>query len=431
MIKTIMFLLDGVGDRGQPGLGGLTPLQAARLPNLDRIAKEGETGLMVPFQPGIPLGTDHAHYLLFGYRPDEYPGRAVIDTIGEGLELSSEDIVLRTSWATVGPEAEAPPREGYNCFVIQERFTPGIDRQAAETLAAALPGVFEGVRAEWRFSHDSHGFLILRECAEKFDPQVSDTDPFYEGQRVMACRPFETESEKAAALAGWINRYLGEVYGCLRAHELNFKRVSESQPPANFMLTKWAGRLALPEAFHLRNGMRGAIIASSKLLKGVAASLQMDYFECGDYQEAVRLGHELDYEYIHIHTKAPDTAAHTKRPEEKVRVLEGLDQAFAGLHAREDYLYVVTGDHSTASSGTLIHSGESVPVVFLGTMTRRDLGSAFDEVACGLGGLRITAGDLMPMVLNFTDRAKLYHLRAGEKRRLYRAMHVEPFRFQL
>ncbi|MZQ96109.1 MAG: phosphoglycerate mutase [Acidaminobacter sp.] len=452
MIKTIMFLLDGVGDRGQPALGGLTPLQAARLPNLDRIAKAGETGLMVPFRPGIPLGTDHAHYLLFGYQPEEYPGRAVIDTIGEGLELSPEDIVLRTSWATVGPGAAQkhlstaverpstamvyssmetePPREGYNCFIIQERFTPGIDRQAAEILAAALPEMFEGIRAEWHFSHDSHGFLILRDCAAHFDPQVSDTDPFYEGQQVMACKPFETASEKASALAGWINRYLIEVHRRLRTSELNQKRVACGQLPGNFMLTKWAGRLQLPEAFQLRNGMRSAIIASSKLLKGVAASLQMDYYECGDYHEAVKLSHQLDYDYIHVHTKAPDTAAHTKKPEEKVRVLEALDQAFEALHASDDYLYIVTGDHSTASSGSLIHSGESVPVVFLGTMTRGDLGSAFDEVACGLGGLRITAGDVMPMVLNLTDRAKLYHLRAGEKRRLYRAMHVEPLGFE-
>jgi 2,3-bisphosphoglycerate-independent phosphoglycerate mutase len=247
----------------------------------------------------------------------------------------------------------------------------------------------------------------------------------------MACKPFETASEKSSSLADWINRYLMEVHQRLSAHDLNQKRLACGHLPVNFMLTKWAGRLELPEAFHLRNGMRGAIIASSKLLRGVAASLQMDYFECGDYQEAVRLGHQLDYDYIHIHTKAPDTAAHTKKPEEKVSVLEALDQVFAALRVREDYLYIVTGDHSTASSGRLIHSGESVPIVFLGTMTRRDLGNAFDEVSCGLGGLRITAGDLMPMVLNFTDRAKLYHLRAGEKRRLYRAMHVEPLRFKL
>ncbi|SCZ76219.1 alkaline phosphatase family protein [Acidaminobacter hydrogenoformans] len=426
MIKTMLFLLDGVGDRGQPSLGGLTPLQAAHCPNLDRIAKAGETGLMVPFKPGIPLGTDQAHYLLFGYEPEEYPGRAVIDAIGENLSLAAEDIILRTSWATVAHESGRLEEKTIGSFVIRERFTPGIGIKEAQTLARALPKEFGGVRAEWYFSHDSHGFLILRNCIQRFDPQVSDTDPFYEGQRVMACTPFETTGEKAQALAKWINQYLLETYRRLSEHPLNKERQAAGALPGNFLLTKWAGRLGLPEAFHLRNGMRGAVVGSSKLLKGVAASLQMDYYECGDYEEAIKLGHQLDYDYIHIHTKAPDTAAHTKRPQEKVRVLEALDRAFASLKVNEGYLYIITGDHSTASSGTLIHSGESVPVVFLGDMTRRDLGDAFDEAACGQGTHRITAGDLMPIVLNLTDRAKLYHLRAGGKRRLYRAMHVAP-----
>ena len=423
MIKTMLLLLDGVGDRGQPTLGGQTPLQAAHCPNLDRIAKAGETGLMVPLRPGIPLGTDQAHYLMFGYEPEEYPGRAVIDAIGENLKLSAEDIILRTSWATVNREDGNPFQR---VFVIKERFTPGIGLREAQELAQALPKDFEGVRAEWFFSHDSHGFLILRDCIRRFDPRVSDTDPFYEGQHVMACSPFETASEKAGALASWLNRYLLAVHGHLSIHPLNVKRQAAGELPGNFLLTKWAGHLALPEAFHLRNGMRGAVVGASKLLKGVAASLQMDYFECEDYEAAIQLGHQLDHDYVHIHTKAPDTAAHTKRPQEKVRVLEALDQAFAGIEIRDGYLYIVTGDHSTASSGTLIHSGESVPVVFLGDMTRQDLGDAFNEVACGRGTHRITSRDLMPIILNLTDRAKLYHLRAGEKRRLYRAMHVAP-----
>lgn len=425
-MKTILFLLDGVGDRGQPVLGGLTPLQAANCPNLDRLAAAGETGLMFPLDPGIPLGTDHAHYLLFGYQPEEYPGRAVIDAMGEGLSLNAEDLILRTSWATVRPEGAHPPREGYRRFLIQERFTPGVGQAEAHALAESLPESFEGIRAEWHFSHDSHGFLILRDAAECFDASVSDTDPFYEGQYVMGSMAFETDAPGAARLADWINRYLLAVHHRLEAHPLNRNRRDAGMAPANFMLTKWAGRLQLPEAFHLRNGMEGAVIGASKLLKGVAKSLGMAYVHCEDYTEAVGLAHELPYAYIHVHTKAPDTAAHTKNPHQKVSVIEALDHAFEGLEARRDVLYVITGDHSTASSGSLIHSGESVPVVFLGTMTRRDLGSAFNEVACGLGGLRIRGKDLMPIILNLTDRAKLYHLRAGAVRRFYRARYIPP-----
>lgn len=421
-MKTILFLLDGVGDRAHASLGGQTPLQAASCPNLDRIAKAGETGLMMPLSPGIPLGTDHAHYLLFGYGPQEYPGRAVIDAIGEGLGLSPGDLVLRTSWATVQPFEATFPRKGYDRFLIKERFTPGLSRFEVDQLMEVLPVEQDGIEVEWHFSHDSHGFLVLRDCG--WVPMVSDTDPFYEDQHVMCCTPFETDDPSALSLSEWVNRYLLKVHHLLSEHEVNNQRRTLGLPEANFMLTKWAGRQELPEPFHLRNGMRGAIVASSKLLRGVAKSLEMDYYECECYEEAVRLAHGLDYDYVHVHTKAPDTAAHTKIPLEKVRVLESLDAAFSGIQCREDCLYIVTGDHSTASSGILIHSGESVPVVFLGAMTRRDLGNAFNEVDCGLGGLRITAADLMPMILNFTDRAKLYHLRAGSRRRPYRAANV-------
>jgi 2,3-bisphosphoglycerate-independent phosphoglycerate mutase len=390
---------------------------------------------MVPLAQGIPLGTDLAHYLLFGYGAEEYPGRAVIDAIGEEIPLDIRDVVFRTSWATVEPlpapssalepepeTLEAPaPREGYGGFKITNRFTPSLTREEVESLVKALPKTMDGYTFEWRFSHDSHGFLIIRGCG--LDPQVSDVDPFYEGQLAMRVVPFETASQEALQLSELVNRYILDVHERLASHEVNHRRRENGQPEANFMLLKWAGRYALPEPFHLRNGMSGAVIASSKLLKGVAASLGMDYFDCPDYGSAVRLAHQLDYEFVLVHTKSPDTAAHTKNPLKKVAVLEALDPAFETITATDDVLYIITGDHSTASSGTLIHSGESVPVVFLGSMTRRDLGGAFNEVACGLGGLRITSGDMMPMVLNFTDRAKLYHLRAGAHRRLYRATH--------
>lgn len=425
-MKTILFLLDGVGDRGQPSLGGLTPLQASCLPNLDRLTAAGETGLMVPLAQGIPLGTDQAHYLIFGYTAEEYPGRAVIDAIGEGIPMSPEDIVLRTSWATVNPIEATPPRKGNEGFRIQERFTPSLSQWEVNRLAEDLPEIIDGFRFEWRFSHDSHGFLLIRDCG--LDARVSDSDPFYAGQMAMRVVPFETETQAAVKLSELINKYMLLTHDILSVHEVNLRRRDQGLPEANFMLTKWAGSLNLPEPFTMRTGLRGAVIASSKLLKGVAISLGMDYFECPVYEQAVPLAHNLNYDFVLVHTKSPDTAAHTKDPHEKITALELLDPVFSSIPESEDILYIVTGDHSTASSGTLIHSGESVPVVFLGNMTRKDLGISFDEVACGLGGLRITSGDIMPMILNFTDRAKLYHLRAGSKKRLYRAEHYTLLR---
>lgn len=44
--RILFVVLDGISDRPSPALGGLTPLAAARKPNLDRLAKEGICGIM-------------------------------------------------------------------------------------------------------------------------------------------------------------------------------------------------------------------------------------------------------------------------------------------------------------------------------------------------------------------------------------------------
>lgn len=86
--KIIIAIADGVGDRPIKALEGLTPLQLAKAPYLDRIAREGVTGMMDPLFPGIPVGTDMGHLILFGNDPKLYPGRGPIEAAGVGPNAS-------------------------------------------------------------------------------------------------------------------------------------------------------------------------------------------------------------------------------------------------------------------------------------------------------------------------------------------------------
>ncbi|RQD77607.1 MAG: phosphoglycerate mutase, partial [Candidatus Syntrophonatronum acetioxidans] len=113
--------------------------------------------------------------------------------------------------------------------------------------------------------------------------------------------------------------------------------------------------------------------------------------------------------------------AHTKNPQNKVEVIEKLDKELKPLvdqeeSLREELLLIITADHSTPSSGTLIHSGEQVPIMFLGKGVRVDDVASFGERSCTKGSIRMYGSDLMPMILNLTDRALLYGLRQGGKR---------------
>jgi 2,3-bisphosphoglycerate-independent phosphoglycerate mutase len=100
-MKVITLLLDGVGDRTYEVLDHQTPLQYAKTPNLDQLAKKAQCGLMVPLSIGVSLSTDLAHFIMFNYSLNEYPTRTIIDAYGEDINFTEQDLLLRASFAKV------------------------------------------------------------------------------------------------------------------------------------------------------------------------------------------------------------------------------------------------------------------------------------------------------------------------------------------
>ncbi len=89
-LKTLLVILDGLGDRCHTELDNRTPLEYAKTPVLDELAKRSETGILNTLEPGYCLNTDLAHMILFGYDEADYPGRCLIDLYGEGIPLKKE-----------------------------------------------------------------------------------------------------------------------------------------------------------------------------------------------------------------------------------------------------------------------------------------------------------------------------------------------------
>src|SRR3954454_21856107 len=84
MHPIVVILLDGLGDRAYEALGGRTGNESADTPNLDRLAAAGSCGLLYSVGPGRAPSSEVAHWAMLGYRPDEYPGRAVFEALGPG-----------------------------------------------------------------------------------------------------------------------------------------------------------------------------------------------------------------------------------------------------------------------------------------------------------------------------------------------------------
>lgn len=95
--KRVAFvLIDGLGDVSLPKFGFMTPLQVAKVPNLDAIASAGVNGLMDPVEIGLGCGSDTAHLSLLGYDPRVYyRGRGAFESMGAGLAMLPGDIAFK------------------------------------------------------------------------------------------------------------------------------------------------------------------------------------------------------------------------------------------------------------------------------------------------------------------------------------------------
>src|SRR5262245_62020528 len=95
-MKYVIVIPDGAADEPQASLGDRTPLQAARLPNIDRVAQSGVVGRMNNVPQPLTPASDVATLSLFGYDPLEvYTGRAPLEAAALGVTLGPHDWAIR------------------------------------------------------------------------------------------------------------------------------------------------------------------------------------------------------------------------------------------------------------------------------------------------------------------------------------------------
>src|SRR5437868_5560570 len=95
-MKYAIVIPDGAADEPQPDLRDRTPLQAARLPNCDRVARAGVVGRMNNVPRPLTPASDVATLSLFGYDPLEvYTGRAPLEAAALGVKLGPGDWAVR------------------------------------------------------------------------------------------------------------------------------------------------------------------------------------------------------------------------------------------------------------------------------------------------------------------------------------------------
>ena len=410
-MKALLIILDGMADRSQAALGWKTPLQAAETPNLDSLAGAGACGHMYPLTPGVCPSSDQAYWRILGYGDVPYPGRAALEALGAGVTPADGDVVVAVNMATTMLEADRRYVQASPAHLPEEEAA-----RIAASLAEYEPEFFDT-----RLHHLGGPFMVLV-LSGGASPLVTDSDPLFYRLPVNPIVGFEGAPEAAGKTASELSRFSSWAADILESHPVNVERASEGMTAVNYVLVKWPGVHERLPSFESRWGFKAVASASGLLYTGLAKATGMELLHSGsqdveeDLRQKLEVAHQAlgeSFDFAFVHTKAADEAAHTGRPRRKVRAIEELDRALeavAGSFAREaDLVTIITADHATPSGGAgeVIHSGESVPVVMAGRNTRVDAVQSFDEVSCAGGSLGLIGGvDMMPLVLNFTDRAR-------------------------
>jgi 2,3-bisphosphoglycerate-independent phosphoglycerate mutase len=374
--KMVMVIIDGLG--GLP-VRGKTELEAAKIPNLDRLASKLICGLIDPISYGITPGSGPSHLALFGYDPFRYEiGRGVMEALGMGLALTKDDLTARGNFATIDEQGIIVDRRA-------GRISTEKNREICQFLQNEIKEI-EGVRISIRPGKE-HRFVIVFQ-GEGLRDDLSDADPQKDGLKAKGTEPLSEEARRTAEI---VNGYLTKATEVLNPFH-----------PVNTILLRGFSKIPDIPTMSDRFKLRPAAIATYPMYKGLARLVGMEILETGetskDEVETLK-NHFNRYDFFYLHFKKADSAGEDGNFKMKVKALEEIDRVIPAILRLKPDVLVVTGDHSTPSL-LKSHSWHPNPILLYSKYIRPDGIRRFTERQCQRGQLgRFPAVHILPLML--------------------------------
>lgn len=370
--KLALVVLDGLGDIATAATGNMTPLEAARTPNLDALVRSGcSQGRMIPVAPGITPGSGPGHLALFGYDPIEWEvGRGVIETLGLGIELKNGDVAARANFCTLDAAGLVTDRRaGRIATEICERLC-GILSAKIKKLGETQVKIYPG---------KEHRFVVVFR-GKGLEGPLTDTDPNREGLAIATAQPTDSQNAGQKKMA----KLIADFYA------VALPLLAKEKPANGFLMRGVAHQPNIP-TFADRYGLRAAALAVYPMYKGLAQLVGMTKVEGPETiaQQFERYVKEYDnYDFFFIHYKYTDKAGEDGNFAGKVKAIEDFDEALPLLLARKPHVLAITGDHSTPCA-LKSHSWHPQPVLIHSAASGNDKLDRFTETGANSGGLGI------------------------------------------
>lgn len=397
-MKYVVVLGDGMADEPIGELGGRTPLQAARTPVMDTMAKVSEQGIAYTVPKNLPAGSDVANLAMLGYDPQKYySGRSPLEALSIGVDMKDTDIALRCNIVTLSED------ETYEEKTIIDHSSGEITTEEARVLIDAVKKGLETDEFQY-YPGVSYRHLTIWDHGET----VELTPPHdILGKRIGEYLPEETK----------LREMMEKSFDILDRHPINEKRREMGLNPANSIWFWGAGTRPALDDFEEKTGKKGAMVSAVDLLKGIAVGTHMlnldvegatgglDTNYKGKAMAAVDSLTKDGADVVYIHVEAPDEMGHQGSVENKVKAIEFLDDQVIRVVAEElkkrgeDFRMLIGPDHPTPIS-IRTHSKEPIPFMIYDSTKEMKGQKEYSEEAAKSTGLVLEHGhDLMGRLL--------------------------------
>jgi len=401
-MKYLVVLYDGMADYPVPALDGKTPMELAKKPLLDKLARFGKVGTVKTVADGLKPGSDIANMSVLGYNPKEcYTGRSPLEAVSIGVDMKDTDIIFRTNLVTLSDE------ENYEDKTM-------VDYSAGDISTAEAAEIIKSVQEH--FGNEKFAFysgVAYRHCLvwNNGTLELGKMTPPHDisGKTIGE---HLSDSENAKELIAMMK----ESYDFLMEHPINKERIAKGERPANSIWLWGEGTKPALSNFKEKYGVDGSIISAVDLLKGIAKCAGMGSPDVPDATGYIDTNFEgkadcaieelKTKDFVYIHIEAPDECGHRNEPENKVKAIEMIDEKVLArvlpeLDKYEDYKVMVLPDHPTPIV-TMTHAGDAVPYLIYQKSKASDNGiESFTENTAKKAGNYVEVGyTLMDSFIN-------------------------------
>ena len=398
-MKYAIIIPDGAADYPVPELDGRTPLEVARTPHLDALARVGRQGTAHTTPDGFPCGSDVCTMSLLGYDPRRFhTGRAPLEAAALGIDLHERDWIFRVNLVTVIDGLMQDHSAGH----IRDEEAQRLLSEFATRLE--MPGMLLYPGVSYRNIMVDVSGRDGADMAREWDALVTVPPHDIPGESIRKHMPV------GGAHAELLQQLIAESEVFLADHEINATRREMSELPATHLWPWGQGQRPNMPAFAERFGLRGAMITAVDLLAGLASFIGWDRLDVpgqtsyhdNDYRAtgAHAAAALADYDIVCAHVEAPDEAAHASDAPTKIASIEAIDEHVVGpihealqTHGERDegWRLLVLPDHYTRIDNRK-HDPTPVPFLMAGRKVRTVLERPFTERSATDADLHVAHG---------------------------------------